>query len=472
MKIYGILCAAGIALAASAFGAKSPKYVFVFIGDGMSTPQRMVADEFSRESGRGPLAMNSLPYQSTTRTRAANALITDSAAAATAIACGEKANNCSLGVVPDGTRLESVAEVAHKKGMKVGIMTTVTIVHATPAGFYAHRKSRGEYYNIALDLLDSGFEFFAGGGVYDKYDDVKNPNYRGDIFDLARKAGYAVVTNKADFAALRPGCGKAWGVFNKFNLDFSIDRTGRHPSLADMVGKAVELLDGPQGFFIMAEGGRLDAAAHANDPATVVHEAVAMDDAVKVALAFAERHPDETLIVTTGDHETGGMAMGFVGTGYKFYVGLLAKQKCATDTFSDMIAERIGADASFKFDDAKALVTEYFGLVFDESAADTPEKKLLLLKPAEVDELRKAFQKDVEFVAAKKTETRAHDVKRRRQFAATAKRLLSNHAGVGWSSGAHTALPTMTTAGGCGAENFIGFLENYDIARKLKALLR
>ena len=159
------MCAAGIALAASAFGAKSPKYVFVFIGDGMSTPQRMVADEFSRESGRGPLAMNSLPYQSTTRTRAANALITDSAAAATAIACGEKANNCSLGVAPDGTRLESVAEVAHKKGMKVGIMTTVTIVHATPAGFYAHRKSRGEYYNIALDLIDSGFEFFAGGGV-------------------------------------------------------------------------------------------------------------------------------------------------------------------------------------------------------------------------------------------------------------------------------------------------------------------
>ena len=86
MKIYGILCAAGVALAASAFGAKSPKYVFVFIGDGMSTPQRMVADEFSRESGRGPLAMNSLPYQSTTPTRAANALITDSAAAATAIA--------------------------------------------------------------------------------------------------------------------------------------------------------------------------------------------------------------------------------------------------------------------------------------------------------------------------------------------------------------------------------------------------
>ena len=137
-----------------------------------------------------------------------------------------------------------------------------------------------------------------------------------------------------------------------------------------------------------------------------------------------------------------------------------------------MVASRIAEDASFSFDDAKRLVAENFGLVFDAAEADTPEKKLLLLKESEVAELKKAFKKDVEFVAAKKAETRAHDVARRRQFAAAAKRLLSNHAGVGWSSGAHTALPTMTTAQGCGAENFIGFLENYDIARKLKALLR
>ena len=73
--------------------------------------------------------------------------------------------------------------------------------------------------------------------MYDKYDDVKNPNYRGDIFDLARKAGYSVVTNKEDFAALRPGSGKAWGVFNKTSLDFAIDRTGRHPQLADVVAR-------------------------------------------------------------------------------------------------------------------------------------------------------------------------------------------------------------------------------------------
>jgi len=438
----------------------------------MSIPQRMVADEFARASGYGPLAMNALPYQSTTRTRAANALVTDSAAAATAIACGEKTNVGALGVGPDGTRLESVAEIAHKKGMKVGIMTTVTIVHATPAGFYAHRKSRGEYYNIALDLVDSGFDFFAGGGVYDKYDDAKNKNYRGNVFDLARKAGYEVVESRDEFSALRPGCGKVWGVFSKDALDFAIDRTDRQPRPAEMLEKCIELIDGPNGFFIMTEGGKLDYAAHANDPASVVAETIDLDKAVKVAVAFAAKHPDDTLIITTGDHETGGMAMGFAGIGYKFYVGLLANQKCSTETFSNRIAARITANPSIKFDDVKADVTSQFGLVFEQREADTPDKKLLLLSASEVDELRKAFEADVEMISAKVSETRAHDVARRRKFAATVKRLLSNHAGVGWSSGAHTAMPTMTTAQGCGAENFIGFLENHDIARKLKAMLQ
>ena len=213
----------GLVAVSVAVCAAAPKYVFLFIGDGMSTPQRMVAEEFSRATGTGPLAMNALPYQCTTRTRAANAVITDSAAAATAIACGEKANNGALGITPDGRRLESVAALAKKRGMKVGILTTVPIVHATPAGFYAHRTSRGDSYGIALDLLASKFDFFAGGGVYDKFDDKSHAEYRGNVFDLAARDGYAVVRDKASFAALKPGCGKVWGVFAK---DASMGATG------------------------------------------------------------------------------------------------------------------------------------------------------------------------------------------------------------------------------------------------------
>ena len=473
MKTTKKMCALAVAAALVAgVQAAAPKYVFMFIGDGMGMPQRMVSEDFSRRIGRGPLAMNALPYHGLTRTASADQLITDSAAAATAIACGVKANNCALGITPDGRRVESVAELAKRKGMKVGIITTVTIVHATPAAFYAHRKNRGEVYRIALDLVASGFDYFAGGGVYNKYDDKKDSQYRGNIFDLARAAGYTIVREKEPLLALRPGAGKVWGVFNDEALDFDIDTQPRYPTLKEMVAKGVELLDGPDGFFMMAEGGKVDYAAHANDAATTAREIIAMDDAVKVACAFAERHPDDTLIIVTGDHETGGLAMGYVGAGYKFHIQLLARQKCSTEAFMKRIHGMLLKNPDMPFEEVKPLVTENFGLIFDASAAKTADDRLLVLSPFEVKELKAAYAADVAFAKARLQETRKHDVQRRQKFAATAKRLLGNHVGVGWSSGAHTALPTTTTAQGCGAEKFIGFTENSDIALRLKELLR
>ena len=166
MKLCKQTLAVCVALCTAALlaGGK-PKYVFVFIGDGMSTPQRMVAEDFAAKIGYGELAMNRLPYHATTRTRSANSIITDSAAAATAIACGVKTGNAMLGVTPDGAPVDSAAEVAKRRGWKVGIITTTTIMHATPAAFYSHRKNRGEVYRIGLDLVNSGFDYFAGGTV-------------------------------------------------------------------------------------------------------------------------------------------------------------------------------------------------------------------------------------------------------------------------------------------------------------------
>ena len=164
--------------------------------------------------------------------------------------------------------------------------------------------------------------------------------------------------------------------------------------------------------------------------------------------------------------------MGFAGLGYRFQVGLLANQKCSAEVFSNRIARMLEQNINLSFDEVKPLVEENFGLVFDAAKAVTEEMKQLRLSADEIKDLEKAFRKDVEFVRARQRETTKHDVQRRRQFAAACRRILSNHAGVGWSSGAHTALPTMTTADGCGAENFTGFLENTDIAVRLKALLK
>ena len=454
-----------VLFATMVFAEANPKYVFLFIGDGMSTPQRMVAEEFSIKTGKGALAMNLMPYQSNTRTKSANSIITDSAAAATAIACGIKTNNRMLGVLPDGTHVESVAEVAKKKGMKVGIITTVTIVHATPAGFYAHRTNRGQSYQIALDLVGSGFDYFAGGGTGGMHDDKSNPEYRGDVFDLARKAGYQVMASRKEWESLKPGS-KSWSVFSGGAMDFSIDADGSQPTLAELVAKGIEVLDGAKGFFMMCEGGKVDYAGHANDAATSISDILALDNAVKEALRFASRHPNETLVIVTGDHETGGMSLGFAGTGGKFNVELLAAQKCSTEKFSSMIKKMLREDINMEFDKVKSLVTEKYGLYFGDD-----RKNPMRVKSAEEKLLKEAFEKDRDYVKRQVADTTAHDVGRRYVFASTVRGVFAAKAGIGWSSGSHTALPTLTTAQGARADIIVGMNENTDIGIRLKKML-
>ena len=434
--------------------AQTPKYVFLFIGDGMSTPQRMIADEFSRKLGKGQLAINTLPFHATTRTCSANSLVTDSAAAATAIACGERTNNGRIGMSADGTRnLVSLAEIARDKGKKIGIVTSVTINHATPAGFYGHRKSRSEMYAIGLDLIASNFDYFGGGGVA-KHNDKKSPLYKGDIYDLAARAGYKVIGTRQELLSLKPGTGKvlAYGVKDSI-LPFAIDRKDQSvATLAEFTAKGIELLqDAPKGFFMMVEGGAIDYAGHANDAATNLREVLAFDEAVKVALKFAEKHPNETLIVVTGDHETGGMTMGFAGTGYALYVERLINQTCSAASFIARINAMKKSNPKLSFEEVKKPLSEAFGFKFTGNIKKDP----MVLTEQELSALKTAF-------IAQKTAA----------FALEAKHILGHKAGIGWTSGAHTALPVLTTSKGIKAEIFTGFINNTDIAVKMKSLFR
>ena len=446
------VCASAVAFAAA------PKYVFVFIGDGMSTPQRLMAEDFSKRTGRGELAMNHLARRTETATKSANKVVTDSAAAATAIACGEKTDNGMLGMRPDGTRLESVAAVAKKAGRKVGIVTTVTIVHATPAGFYAHNRNRGDSRAIAMDLVKSGFDYFAGGGIggwtqpkggyfdtngnFVKLEEGSEAVPGIDPYSLWQTNGYTFVKDDlAAFKALKPGR-PVWCVFGESGMDYALDRDGSQPTLAEIVEKGVELLDGPDGFFLMCEGGKVDYAGHANDAGGSVAEQLSLDDAVKVATRFAKAHPGETLIVTTGDHETGGLIRGITGAGAAFDPALLKHQRCTASKFSSILKNAQEKNAAFSFDDAMALVRENFGL-----GGPVP------LTDADRDELKKAFEQ-----------------KKPAEFAGAAKRILSAHAGLAWKSGGHTALPTMTTAEGPGSEILEGMTDNTEIGARLKGL--
>ena len=451
--VFGaFVCASAVAFAAA------PKYVFVFIGDGMSTPQRLMAEDFSKRTGRGELAMNHLARRTETATKSANKVVTDSAAAATAIACGEKTDNGMLGMRPDGTRIESVAEVAKKAGRKVGIVTTVTIVHATPAGFYAHNRSRGDSRAIAMDLVKSGFDYFAGGGIggwtqpkggyfdtngnFVKLEEGSEAVPGIDPYSLWQTNGYTFVKDDlAAFKALKPGR-PVWCVFGESGMDYALDRDGSQPTLAEIVEKGIELLDGPDGFFLMCEGGKVDYAGHANDAGGSVAEQLSLDDAVKVATRFAKAHPGETLIVTTGDHETGGLIRGITGAGAAFDPALLKHQRCTASKFSSILKNAQEKNAAFSFDDAMALVRENFGL-----GGPVP------LTDADRDELKKAFEQ-----------------KKPAEFAGAAKRILSAHAGLAWKSGGHTALPTMTTAEGPGSELLEGMTDNTETGARLRGL--
>ena len=442
--------------------AVRPKYVFLFIGDGMSVPQRMTANEFSIATGGSGLRMNSMEIVAMARSRSANYLVTDSAAAATAIACGEKTNNGSLGVDKSGGRLISCAELAKMAGRKVGIITTVTITHATPAGFYAHRKTRGDVPNIARDLADSGFDFFAGGGIPLKGEKAKAAN------DYIAEKGYRLVTTAGEFDSLRPGCGKILARFSDDALSNSIDveEAVGQPTLPQMLKKAVELLDGDGGFFIMCEGGRIDWSCHGNDAATNMRDILALDDAVGVALDFEKAHPGEALVVVTGDHETGGMTMGFAGTGRDIHVERLGLQTMSTTAFNGKVA-RLFAErkGELAFDDVVPLMEKAFGVKF----SGDPKKDPMRLSGQEEKDIRKAFDDDIAKYRKKVAETTDYKAPLRYVLGNALRTVVSHKAGVDWTSGSHTALPVMTTATGAGATTLSGFYENSELGKRLRA---
>ena len=232
-----------------------------------------------------------------------------------------------------------------------------------------------------------------------------------------------------------------------------------------MVAKAIEMLDGDNGFFIMAEGGKIDWSGHGNDSATNLRDILALDEAVKTAIAFQERHPDDTLIVVTGDHETGGMSMGFAGTGYALYLELLSNQTMSVSKFGDKVTAAFKANPNLSFDDVKPIISEAFGFKFEGDA----KKDKMVLSAEDIKGLVKAFEHDIEFYRAKIEENSKYDGVKRYLLGGECRLVMSHKCGIGWSCGSHTAMPVLSTSKGRCAEKFSGSLDNTDIAKAMKA---
>ena len=453
--LFFVLLTSGMAYAQQA------KYVFYFIGDGMGVNQvngtEMYLAEQEGRIGVKPLLFTSFPVASMATTFSATNSVTDSSAAGTALATGAKTYNGAIGMDDNKSVLQSVAERAKKSGKKVGVTTSVSVDHATPAAFYAHQPDRGMYYEIALDLPKAGFDFYAGGGFL-KPTTTADKKEAPSIFPIFEEAGYTVARGLDEYKSKSAQADKMILIqkdgANPSCLPYSIDRKDGDMTLAEITESAVSFLTKGKnkGFFLMVEGGKIDWACHGNDAATVFNEVADMDEAIKVAYEFYKKHPKETLIVVTADHETGGIALG---TGkYALNLKVLQHQKNSADILSARISElRKAKNNKVSWEDMKSLLADNMGFWKEIPISWEQEKKLR-------DEYEKSFVKD-------KVVFEESLYSKSEPMAARAKEVMDEIAMISWASGSHSAGYVPVFAIGAGSQLFGGKIDNIEIPQRI-----
>ena len=446
--------------------AQQAKYVFYFIGDGMGVNQvqgtELYRGELEGKIGITPIWFTQFPYATTATTFSATNGVTDSAAAGTALATGNKTQNGTIGMKQDlQTEVSSVAVWAKNKGCREGVTTSVSVDHATPAAFYAHDPSRGSYYKIGTDLYKAGFDFYAGSDFIDPNNKDNKDGNSENLYTMAEKNGYTIARGYKDYLKK---CKKADKMIlfqsekasekDRTAIPYAIDRTKDDLTLADITRSAINFLskDLSKGFFLMVEGGKIDWACHSNDAATAFHEVADMDEAVKVAYEFYSQHPDETLIVVTADHETGGFVLG---TGaYKLNLQVLKNQKVSESGFTRILNElRKKYNNNVSWEKVQQALKENFGF-WDKVKLNEKQEERLLAKYNDTFKGKEAKLEKSEY---------AQD----EPLAAEAKRIIDEIALVGWTSGGHSAGYVPVFAIGAGADLFQGRIDNTEIPIKI-----
>ena len=445
----------------------SPKYVFMFIGDGMSSPQTNAAQIYNGDNTSGVVELEKLtftqfPVVGLQYTQDSTSFCPDSASTATSLSSGFKTHSGVIGMGVDKvTAGETIAEkVKEQLGWKVGIISSVTLNHATPAAYYAHIASRNDYFEIGQQMAESGFDYFAGGSLLENED--------GSLYEILEDAGYLVTDDRDTILSLNSDSGKVYAVSPNLQDDgamrYAIDQEAEDLSLADFVRKGIDVLYNETGFFMMCESGKVDWAGHANDAVANMSDTVALDEAVEVALEFAFAHPDETLIIVTGDHETGGMTIGYAATGYNTAFDLLRNQKMSYVAFDELIAAEKEA-GTLTFSRLMDMVEDAFGLTAPGTQNDV---EALVMNEYEYAKLQKAYEDDRTGNTDGYEESLLYGGYN--PISVTLTHIINNKAGIGWTSYAHTGLPVPVYAYGEGAEAFAGSYDNTEVAHKLFAL--
>ena len=416
--------------------AKGPKYIFYFIGDGMG-PSHVLGTELYLGELQGvigrpqKLCFTQFPESAFVTTYSVTNGVTDSAASGTALSTGHKTYNAAIGVGKDSLNVYSVAADLSAKGMAIGVATTVPINHATPAAFYAHNVSRHNYDSIAPWMLRAGYDFYAGG-------DVKGSNEtRSMVYGNAEKMGYTISRGYNDFCN-KAGSAQKMMLFQEnvaTELPYAINRTEKDLTLAQITAAGIDFLEekSKKGFFMMIEGGKIDYAAHNDDGATVFQEVLDFDAAVAVAYEFYKKHKDETLIIVTADHETGGLVLGYRGD-YTLNLKALSSQKVSVERMIEILQ----AEKETTWERLEQLVKENIGVGIRNKKANGERVTV--------------------------------DYDLAREIAYNAVYDLNRSAALSWASGNHSGTFVPLFAIGKGADMFNGVIDNTDIPKIIRQL--
>ena len=439
-----------------------PKYVFYFIGDGMGVNQVNAAETYlgamQGRIGIEPLCFPSFPYAAFVNTQSATNGVTDSAAGGTALACGQKTKNGTLGMLKDlVTPITSIADWARKSGAAVGITTSVAVDHATPAAFYAHVKERHEQYTIGKQLVESENDFYAGSD-FTIPNDPEYPNGRS-LYEDADTKGFTIARGYADYRKKAAKAsrmillqGEEASKTDRYSIPYALDRKDGDLTLTDITRAGIDFLMKKQGekngFFMMIEGGKIDWACHANDLA-FIPELIDMDNAVRVAYEFYKQHPDETLIIVTADHETGGLVLSR-GL-YEINLAAVGNQRITIERLGKELHKLHDVKGDkLDWNTVKAFLTDNFGF-WDKMKLTGEQTK----------RLEDAFRK----IMDGKSKDQQTLYQKDDELAVTVRNIMSECAHVGWHVTSHSNGYVPCFAVGAGAERIHGRIDNTDIPK-------
>jgi alkaline phosphatase len=449
----------------------TPKYIFLFVGDGFGYPQMSLASLYKTSVLKeDDLIMNSFKSIGGAYTGSGDSIITDSSAAATALASGIITNNGLLNMDENGVKYETIAEKLKEQfGYKIGVISSVTLSHATPAGFYAHQNSRYNSGDIFNEFIASGFDYFGGGDVLGKPADFRT---------LLEEKGYQYINTPEEIEKLGNDSGSLYKTIAVSpNLDYNatvqylIDDMNnpekpKRFGIAEHTRKCAEILYNDAGFFIAVEGGKIDWACHSNDAVSMIYEVIDFDNAVREAVEFYKKYPRETLIIVTGDHETGGLSLGYSGTTTNLYLSYLENQTISFSEYSRRV--KMFRDENRKFDDILPDVKKYF-FGIDETSGTAESQQVFTAN--ELNQLRAAYDMSLTdpairaFSMSEYVNYGLYD-----PFTTVAIRILNLKAGISWSTYSHTAMPVPVLALGTHESVFAGFYRNNEIFEKLKEI--